>query len=195
MTAEVVGEEELPGGRVFEVVLGDLLKEPSDAIVNAANSHLEHGGGVAWAISRAAGPELDRESEDIVRARGPIPVGEAVVTGAGRLPFKGVIHCVGPRLGEGDEEAKLDRALRSAFLRADERGWRSVSFPAVSSGIFAVPPETCVRAYLSAVRGFFAATPGSRLESLRLVLLPGPILDLLRAAGPEGGHVRMKPRS
>lgn len=186
MTAEIVVREELPAGRVFEVVVGDLLTEASDAIVNAANGQLAHGGGVAGAISRAAGPDLDRESEEIVRARGPIPVGEAVVTGAGRLPFKGVIHCVGPRLGDGDEEAKLARALRSAFLRADERGWRSVSFPAVSSGIFAVPPEVCVRAYLSAVRGFCAGDPGSRVERLRLVLLPGPILDRIRAEGSLG---------
>ena len=102
------------------------------------------------------------------------------MTGAGRLPFKGVIHCVGPQLGEGDEEGKLVRALRSAFECAEERGWSSVSFPAVSSGIFAVPLETCARAYVSAVRGFFAAVPGSRLESIRLVLLPGRIVDLLR---------------
>jgi len=180
MTAESVGREEFPGGRVFEVALADLLEEPSDAIVNAANGHLIHGGGVAAAISRAAGPDLDREGEELVKTRGPVPVGEAVVTGAGRLPFKGVIHCVGPALGEGDEEAKLVRAVGSALLRAEERGWSSVSFPAVSSGIFAVPLETCARAYVSAVRGFFAARPDSRVMSVRLVLFPGRIVDLLR---------------
>jgi O-acetyl-ADP-ribose deacetylase (regulator of RNase III) len=186
MTSEVVARQEFPGGRRFEVVLADLLAEPSDAIVNAANGHLAHGGGVAAAISRAAGPELDREGDAIVRARGPVPVGEAVVTSAGELPFKGVIHCVGPQLGEGDEEAKLVRALRSAFQRAEERGFASVSFPAVSSGIFAVPLETCARAYVSAVRGFFAA-PATRLTSLRLVLRPGPIVDLVsREMGRPG---------
>ena len=184
----VIAREEYPGGRVFEVVTGDLLSERVDAIVNAANGHLAHGGGVAYAISRAAGPELDRESEEIVRARGPVPVGGAVVTGAGRLPFKGVIHCVGPQLGEGDEEAKLVQALRSAFERAEERGWSSVSFPAVSSGIFAVPLETCARAYVSAVRAFFAATPGSRLRSLRLVLFPGPIVEILRRVLPPASR-------
>jgi O-acetyl-ADP-ribose deacetylase (regulator of RNase III) len=178
--AEVVAREAFEGGRSFEVVLGDLLKEPSDAIVNAANGHLAHGGGVAYAIARAAGPELEREGDEIVRARGPVPVGEAVVTAAGRLPFKGVIHCVGPQLGEGDEEAKLIQALRSAFQRAEERGWSSVSFPAVSSGIFAVPLETCARAYVSAVRGFFAANPDSPLRSARLILFPGPMVEILR---------------
>ena len=86
------------------------------------------------AIARAAGSALDADGDRIVGERGTIPDGDAVVTVAGRLPFKGVIHAVGPRMGVGDEEAKLVRALTSAFLRAHERGWTSVSFPAVSSG-------------------------------------------------------------
>src|SRR6185503_3521647 len=110
------------------------------------------GGGVAGIISRAAGPELQSESDRLVAARGPLPTGSAVVTTAGQLPFKGVIHAVGPRYGEGDEESKLVQALGEAFRLAEERGWRSVAFPAVSSGIFAVPLEICARAYLKAAR-------------------------------------------
>jgi O-acetyl-ADP-ribose deacetylase len=151
-------------------VQGNLLDEPVDAIVNAANAHLAHGGGVAGIISRAAGPELQAESDRLVQARGPFPTGSAVVTGAGKLPFKGVIHAVGPRQGEGDEEAKLFRALASAFACAKERGWSSVSFPAVSSGIFAVPLEVCARAYLKAMR----AAP---LSKVRLCLRDQPIID------------------
>ena len=177
----VVASEALPGGRVFEIVLGDLLREPVDAIVNAANGHLAHGGGVAGAISRAAGPELQRESDTLVRAGGPVAVGDAAVTGAGRLPFKAVIHAVGPRLGEGDEEALLASAVDAALARAGERGFASVSFPAVSSGIFAVPLATCARAYVKAVGGHFAARPGSPLRTVRLCLMPGPIVDLVRA--------------
>ena len=75
-----------------------------EAIVNAANGHLAHGGGVAGIIARAAGPGLQEESDRIVRERGPFLSGSAVVTGAGKLPFKGIIHAVGPRHGEGDEE-------------------------------------------------------------------------------------------
>jgi O-acetyl-ADP-ribose deacetylase (regulator of RNase III) len=78
-------------------VRGNLLEEPVDAIVNAANGHLAHGGGVAGVIARAAGPALVEESERIVKRQGPLPTGAAVVTTAGRLPFKGVIHAVGPR--------------------------------------------------------------------------------------------------
>lgn len=171
-----------PGGGRFEAVVHDLLDEPTDAIVNAANGGLSHGGGVAAAISAAAGPELDREGHELVRRQGRVPVGEAVVTTAGRLRFKGVVHAVGPRLGDGDERAKLVSALGAAFLRAHERGWQSLSFPAVSSGIFAVPPDVCAQAYVEAVRGFFAQHPGSSLKLVRLCVYQGPIVEAVRAA-------------
>ncbi len=134
------------------MVRGNLLDEPVDAIVNAANGHLAHGGGVAGVISRAAGPAFQQECDLLIQKQGPVPTGAAVVTTAGQLPFKGVIHAVGPRQGEGDEEAKLYRAMTTAFACAKERGWSSLSFPAVSSGIFAVPLEVCARAYLKAMR-------------------------------------------
>ncbi|MGH8705873.1 MAG: macro domain-containing protein [Burkholderiales bacterium] len=170
MTEQILAELRLPSGGVFEVVQGDLLAQPVDAIVNAANGHLAHGGGVAGIISRAAGPALQQESDRIVRARGPFPTGSAVVTTAGRLPFKGVIHAVGPRFGEGDEEAKLVQALGAAFACARERGWTSVSFPAVSAGIFAVPLDICARAYLAAAK----AAP---LSKVRLCLRDQPVID------------------
>jgi putative ATPase len=166
---------------VFEVVIGDLLAEPVDAIVNAANGRLAHGGGVALAIARAAGRALEDEGDAVVRRRGAIPVGEAVVTTAGELPFEGVIHAVGPHQGVGREEALLAQALQAAFLRAHERGWTSVSFPAVSSGIFAVPPDVCARAYVRAVRGFVGAHPDTTLRTIRLCLLRGPLVDLVRS--------------
>jgi len=187
MTAEaesegrrVVAREDYPGGRAFEVVVGNLLTEPTDAIVNAANGQLAHGGGVAAAIARAAGPALEDEGDRIVAARGPLALGEAVVTTAGRLPFKGVIHTVGPQQGVGQEEGRLVQALRAAFERAHERGFAAVSFPAVSSGIFAVPLEVCSRAYVRAVREFFAAHGETSLRRLRLCLLDGPLVALVR---------------
>ena len=152
------------------MVRGNLLEEPVDAIVNAANGHLAHGGGLAGIISRAAGPELQQESENLVKENGPFPTGSAVVTSAGKLPFKGVIHAVGPRQGEGDEEAKLFRALVAAFEKAKERGWNSLSFPAVSSGIFAVPLDVCARAYVKAARA-------SPLGKVRLCLRDQPVID------------------
>jgi O-acetyl-ADP-ribose deacetylase (regulator of RNase III) len=168
------------GERVFEAVIGDLLGEPVDAICNAANGGLSHGGGVAALISEAAGPALDRECDEIVRTKGRVPTGGAVVTTAGRLPFKAVIHVVGPRLGDGAEEAKLVQALKAAFVAAGERSFRSVSFPAVSSGIFSVPLPVCARAYVRAAREFFAEHPDSSVKALRLALFKGPIVDAVR---------------
>jgi O-acetyl-ADP-ribose deacetylase (regulator of RNase III) len=92
------------GARRFEVVLHDLLHEKVDGIVNAANGALAHGGGVAAAIARAAGAELEQHGERIIARRGALQPGEAVLTTAGKLPFKGVIHAVGLRQGQGDEE-------------------------------------------------------------------------------------------
>jgi len=152
------------------VVRGNLLEEPVDAIVNAANGHLAHGGGVAGVISRAAGSDLQRESDDLVAKHGAYPTGSAVATTAGKLPFKAVIHAVGPRHGEGDEERKLKKALASAFALAAERGWQSVSFPAVSAGIFSVPLDICARAYLAAARG-------AKLRKVRLCLRDQPVID------------------
>jgi len=174
MPASVLHEIRFEPSCLFQVVQGNLLEEPVEAIVNAANGSLAHGGGVAGIISRAAGPMLQQESEAIVRERGPFPTGSAVATTAGKLPFKGVIHAVGPRYGEGGEEEKLEQALRAAFACARERGWRSVSFPAVSSGIFAVPLEICARAYLAAVRQ-------ANLENVRLCLRDAPVIDAVRA--------------
>src|SRR5207245_11516859 len=90
-TAEILAQEEVAPGRVFQVVRGNLLEEPVEAIVNAANGHLAHGGGVAGIISRAAGPSLQEESDGLGVARGPCPTGTAVATTAGKLPFKAVI--------------------------------------------------------------------------------------------------------
>lgn len=155
---------------VLEVVEGDLLKQPVDAIVNAANGRLAHGGGVAAIIARAAGPELQEECDLLVEQNGSYPTGAAVVSTAGKLPFKGVIHAVGPRYGEGNEEKKLEEALSSAFARAKERGWSAVAFPAVSAGIFAVPLDICARAYVAAARK-------APLRKVVLCLRDQPVID------------------
>ncbi len=125
---------------------------------------------MAALISRAAGPALQAESDSLVARSGPFPTGAAVATGAGKLPFKGVIHAVGPRQGEGNEETLLVQALSAAFALARQRGWASVSFPAVSSGIFAVPLDVCARAYLRAGRA-------SPLRKVRLCLRDQPVID------------------
>ncbi len=169
----------IQGGRRLLLVIGDLLGEPVDAIVNAANSELAHGGGVAAAISEGAGAELDDEGHIHVREYGPIPVGEAVATTAGRLDFKGVIHAVGPRFGDGNEEEKLRQAVSNALLRAHEHRWSSVSMPAISSGILGVPLETCARAYVAGIHRHFQSQSDSSVEEVRVCLFPGPLVDLV----------------
>lgn len=145
------------------VIHGDLTEEPTDAIVNAANSQLAHGGGVAGAIVRKGGWSIQEESNRLA----PVPVGEAVVTGAGRLPCRFVIHAVGPRWGEGQEEAKLRAAVRSALQRAEERGLRSVALPAISTGIFGYPKaEGCAVIAQECVAHLRAA---KTVEEIRLV--------------------------
>jgi O-acetyl-ADP-ribose deacetylase (regulator of RNase III) len=124
---------------VIEFVVADLLAQPVDAIVNAANERLAHGGGVAGAIAAAAGPALVDESRRI----GGCATGDAVVTGAGDLPQRAVIHAVGPvwRGGSAGEEAQLAACHRAVVARARERGFSSIALPAISTGIFGYPPE------------------------------------------------------
>jgi O-acetyl-ADP-ribose deacetylase (regulator of RNase III) len=127
----------------LEAVRGDLTRFPADAIVNAANSALQHGGGVAGAIVRAGGPSIQRESDRI----GHCETGSAVVTGAGSLPARWVIHAVGPvwRGGHQGEEALLESAVIAALTRAEELGAGTVALPAISTGIYGFPLDRAAR--------------------------------------------------
>jgi O-acetyl-ADP-ribose deacetylase (regulator of RNase III) len=185
MTEKIVAKVVFDNGGEFIVVVHDILQEPVDCIVNAANGMLAHGGGVAAVIARAAGRELIEEGNRIVSEKGTVPTGGAAVTTAGALPFKGVIHAVGPRMGQGDEENNLVQALLSAFLCAHKKGWSSLSFPGISSGIFAVPHEICARAYIHAVKEFYRRYPDSTLKTIRLCLFEGPLLNMVKKVSNE----------
>ncbi len=130
--------------------LGDITEMHVDAIVNAANSQLILGGGVAGAIRSKGGPSIQEECNRI----GGTFVGGAVCTGAGTLPASYVIHAVGPMMGEGNEEEKLSNATRNSLLRAEEKQLHSIAFPAISTGIFGFPAEACARIMLQVVRDF-----------------------------------------
>ena len=129
------------GDSVIEVVEGDITVLDRDAIVNAANAQLQLGGGVAGAIRRAGGPSIQRECDRI----GGSFVGGAVITGAGDLKARHVIHAVGPRMGEGGEDEKLKTATLNSLKLADEYGLKSIAFPAISSGIFGFPVDRCAK--------------------------------------------------
>jgi len=122
-------------------VRGDITERNTDAIVNAANSYLNHGGGVAAAIVRKGGSTIQDESDKI----GFVPVGSAVITTAGKLSSKAVIHVVGPRTGEGNEDEKLTNAVKNALLLASKQNFSSISMPAISSGIFGFPKDKCAK--------------------------------------------------
>jgi O-acetyl-ADP-ribose deacetylase (regulator of RNase III) len=129
---------------VLELVEGDITEMDTDAIVNAANAQLILGGGVAGAIKSKGGPAIQAECNRI----GGTVVGGAVITTGGRLRARHVIHAVGPRMGEGDEDQKLQNATRNALKVADEKHLKSVAFPAISTGIFGFPIHRCAEIML-----------------------------------------------
>lgn len=163
----------------IELLEGDITTLSVDAIVNAANSHLQHGGGVAGAIVRRGGAEIQRESNRI----GFVPVGDAAVTGAGCLPAKYVIHAVGPRMGEGDENRKLENATRSALQRAEELKLKMIALPAISSGIFGFPIERCARIMLRTAAEFMQHA--SALQHVIFCLHGHDAFEVFRAALDE----------
>jgi O-acetyl-ADP-ribose deacetylase (regulator of RNase III) len=163
---KVLFEGQVPGGQIVRVVQNDLTVEEVDAIVNAANEHLAHGGGVAGAISRKGGPTIQQESNTWVREHGLVHTGSAAITGAGSLPCRYVIHAVGPIWGSGDEQARLGSAVRCALDLADQYQLASVSMPGISSGIFGFPKPLCAQVMLRTIREWLQARPTSSVREV-----------------------------
>jgi O-acetyl-ADP-ribose deacetylase (regulator of RNase III) len=128
----------------LELIGGDITAMDTEAIVNAANAQLQLGAGVAGAIRTKGGPSIQAECDRI----GGTYVGGAVVTGAGDLKAAYVIHAVGPRMGEGDEDGKLVSAVKESLQRCEENAIKSVAFPAISTGIFGFPLDRAARLML-----------------------------------------------
>ena len=143
-------------------VHGDITEENVDAIVNAANSYLKHGGGVAGAIVRKGGKIIQEESDKI----GYVPVGKAAITTGGKLKARYVIHAVGPRWGEGDEDNKLRSAVRSALKLATQYKLKKISLPAISTGIFGFPKDRGAKIIFETVRNYLENEETS-LEEVR----------------------------
>jgi O-acetyl-ADP-ribose deacetylase (regulator of RNase III) len=143
---------------ILELVQGDITEMETDAIVNAANAQLALGGGVAGAIRRKGGPSIQEECNRI----GGIHVGGAVITTGGNLKAKHVIHAVGPRMGEGDEDGKLKDATSNSLKIADQHHLQSISFPAISAGIFGYPLDRCARVMLSTAIEYLKGETGLR---------------------------------
>ncbi len=165
---KVIGEADF-GGKRIRVVQGDLTERDVDAIANAANTRLQHGGGVAGAIVRKGGKVIQEESDRI----GFVPTGGAAITGAGKLKARFVIHTVGPRMGEGDEDSKLKSAIESTLQLAAEKGLKSVSIPAVSAGIYGFPKHRCANILVSAAHEFISRNPRTSLGLIEFCLFDG----------------------
>lgn len=155
----VIAEHKV-GNKILRLILGDITERDVDAIVNAANERLQHGGGVAGAIVKKGGQIIQEESNKI----GYVPVGNAAITTAGKLPAKFVIHAVGPRMGEGDEDNKLKSAVFNSLRLASEKGLKSLSMPAISSGIFGFPKDRCAKILISESLSFLNKYKDSSLE-------------------------------
>ncbi len=164
------------GGAKVSLVQGDITELDVDAIVNAANERLVLGAGVAGAIRTKGGPSIQAECDRI----GYTPVGTAAITGGGELKAKHVIHAVGPRWGEGDEEAKLKGAVVSSLKLADRNGLKSIAFPAISTGIFGFPTDLAARVILNAVKNYLEA--GSGLEQVTICLFGQESYDAFETA-------------
>jgi len=150
----------------MEILLtrGDIAQQDADAIVNAANNHLWMGAGVAGAIKRAGGQEIEREAV----AKGPIPIGEAVATGAGRLRARYVIHAAVMGRDLRTDADKIRQATENSLRRADELALKSIAFPALGTGVGGFSLEECARIMLDVVQGHSAA--GASLERVVFVL-------------------------
>jgi O-acetyl-ADP-ribose deacetylase (regulator of RNase III) len=159
----------------LEIRQGDLTTEQVDAIVNAANQHLAHGGGVAGAIVQVGGWVIQEESTQWVKEHGIVTHEKPAYTSAGRLPCRVVIHAVGPVWGEGDEDRKLAAAVTGSLELADHLGLKSIAFPAISTGIFSFPKERAAGVILLAIRGYF--THESSINDVRIILVDTPTID------------------
>jgi O-acetyl-ADP-ribose deacetylase (regulator of RNase III) len=175
------------GESVLELLEGDITEMDVDAIVNAANERLAHGGGVAGAIASKGGPAIQRESNEWIRKHGPVRTGSAAITSGGRLKARHVIHAVGPVYGRTLRSAELlAAAVKSALQLADDHALRSIALPAISTGIYGYPIEEAAEVMLRAVIEYLHGETG--LERVVFCLYGQPSFDIFadRLAALEG---------
>ena len=155
----------------LSTVLGDITKQATDAIVNAANSSLMGGGGVDGAIHRAGGPAILEECKRVVSRQGRLPAGEAVITTGGNLPARYVIHTVGPvwQGGKSEEERLLASAYRESLRVAEQNHLQSISFPSISTGAYRYPVDQAARIAVQTVVAFLK-NEASSVREVKFVL-------------------------
>lgn len=175
---QVIKDFGFTSGKHLMLIHGDITLERVDAIVNAANTRLQHGAGVAGAIVRRGGPQVQVESDAWVRKHGPISHSQPAFTTAGDLPCRYVIHAVGPVWGDGDEDRKLRDALRGALKLGEQLGLTSISFPAISTGIYGFPVQRAARINLELFKKYFQSIEYSTINVVRLTLFDQATLNV-----------------
>ena len=160
------------GGATITVCQGDITRQATDAIVNAANSSLLGGGGVDGAIHRAGGPTILEECKAIKKLQGGCPAGEAVITSGGNLQAKYVIHTVGPifRGGTSNEPAVLAQAYSNSLQLAQQYDLATIAFPSISTGAYGYPVHEAAAVALNAVRRFLITNETTSIKEVRFVL-------------------------
>jgi len=166
----IIREYSLESGKTIKILSGDITREIVDAIVNAANAYLQHGGGVAGAISRLGGPLIQEESDRWVKKYGPVQHKFPAYTTGGELPCRYIIHAVGPVWGEGNEDEKLADAIHGSLVLADKLNLNTISFPAISTGVYRFPVQRAVRIILKEFLSYFEIFPSTSLKHIRLVM-------------------------
>ncbi len=163
--------ETLVDGTKVRIAVGDITKEETEAIVNAANSSLMGGGGVDGAIHRAGGPQILEECKEIRLKKSMCPPGQAVITSGGELKAKYVVHTVGPiwRGGNDDEDKVLSQAYRNSLHLALKEKIKSVAFPSISTGAYGFPIKKAAKIALTTIIEFIKDHPGE-LEEIKMVL-------------------------
>lgn len=167
---DILAEHSLPHAQKLTLLQGDITQEKVDAIVNAANEKLLHGGGVAALIVRAGGRVIQEESAAWFNEHGPVSHAEPAYTSAGSLPARYIIHAVGPTWGSLDEEEKLSQAIHGSLNLAAKLELESIAFPAISTGIFGFPVRLAAQVILQAFHIHFKEPTSSSLNDIRLVV-------------------------
>jgi O-acetyl-ADP-ribose deacetylase len=164
-------------GQALQIVQGDITTEEVDAVVNAANEHLQHGGGVAWAIVRRGGDVIHKESDKWIKKHGLVSHTHPAWTSGGDLPAKYIIHAVGPVWGDGGEDEKLAEAVSGSLSVADELKCSSIAMPAISTGIFGFPKDRAAGIIFKTVEEYFNKNK-SGLKVVRITLFDQATIDV-----------------
>jgi O-acetyl-ADP-ribose deacetylase (regulator of RNase III) len=167
----------------LKLLNSDICDEQVDAIVNAANEELSHGGGVAGAISRRGGSVVNKESRIWIQQHGRVKTGTAAFTRGGNLAAKYVIHAVGPIYHNGKEGAKaqLISCVRNSLILGEKLGVKSISFPAISSGIFGYPKEESADVIMKCVARYLFEDREEKIEEVRITIIDKLTYDIFKA--------------